>query len=591
MTTSAGTQPDTRPTSVTPAPRWYFWAGALLLAAGIATVFGTALRGEFLIWDDNINIFENPYLGGLSWERVRWAWTDIAQSFRFMPLGWMGYSAVFSAGGLDPAYFHAATLGMHLVNAVLLLVVLRLQLRITHPAVDAGWRELGAWLAAALWALHPLRVEVVAWALTLTYELAWCGLLLAWGCLLKFWVTERNGWIVATWASYTASLLAYPVGVSAWLAFLVLGWLLLRRGSGYAPAGWRIKLFSLAIPGALVTAMALWIRWHAAGFWAGSSGGNAMTLLERGAQTAYAWGYYLWRPWYPVNVAPIYGTLLQIDPMAGRFIVSGLLVAAGTLLGWLGRHRWPGFTAWWFATAALALPVMGLTEHPFFTSDRFTGLPSLALAAAVAGAWAQVNGRTGRWFHAAAATAWLAVLVGWSARQVPRWNNTTSLFGYVATITADPAVLAECHLRQALVAEADGKYAEARREMEQGLALEPYRRTLLALSGRLAAPPGVPQAASTQMELASFALSRNDAGAAEAHLRRAIQHAPRLREPRIRLGLLLLARHEPREAMGHFLWVDGSGAAGLDRQFLSAAAAAADEAGEAPLAQAVRRRL
>ena len=592
MKAAASKKPGHRP-SVRPALNgWIPRLGFLLLVAGVLAVFWGVLSGEFLIWDDNTSIYENPYLGGLNWARVQWAFQDWTQSNRFMPLTWLGFSAIFSLGGLDPAKFHAAPLLLHAVNGVLLFGVLRRQLRMVHPATDPGWREWGAWFATGLWLFHPLRVEVVAWALTLTYELAWCGLLLAWGCLLRARATGRMGWLWAAAAAYTASLLAYPVGISAWLAFLILGTWLAAHAAGPVIPRWRTKLLLLAIPGLLVTGLTLWFRWHGAGIWIASSDLNRFGPLDRAAQAVYVWAYYLWRPWLPADVAPIYGTLLRVEPLAGRFLVSGGLVAAGCLLAWWGRNKWPGLGAWWWATAALLLPVMGLTEHPFFTSDRYAGLPGLALAVLLAEGWSRVSGRRWRWWLGGITGGLLAGCVIMTARQVPRWNNTGRLFSYVATITRDPMVLAECHLRQALVAEADGDYATARQETRQGLALAPYQRTLLGLAARLAAPPPpVPPAAATQVELARFALSRNDPATTEAHFLRAVRLGPQLREPRLRLALLLLAQGATRDALAHFQWVRGSGAVDLDRRFLAEMETVATRQGDACLARAVRRQL
>jgi uncharacterized membrane protein/tetratricopeptide (TPR) repeat protein len=568
---------------------WLVWSGAGLLAVAVVTVFGPALRGEFLIWDDNNAIFENPHLGGLSWARAVWAFGDSSQTLRYMPLGWLGYSLVFSVGGLVPTTYHATALLVHAANALLLFAALRKLLQLAAPDGNPRWRDLGALFAAAFWALHPLRVEVVAWALTLAYELAWCALLIAFGAFLIWWETRRTHWMVATAVSYAISLLTYPVGLTAWLAFLLLGAWLAR---GAAVQRWRTFLLALAIPSVLAGSLLLWIRWHVTGPWQPPTNLEQFGLGERLAQAAYSWAYYLWRPWYPVDVAPIYGSLLRIDPLAGRFLLSGLVVAAGSVAAWMGRGRWPGFSAGWWAIAAVSLPVMGLTEHPFFTSDRFTGLPGIVLSVMLAFAWVQLRRPIGRWFIAGAGAA---VIVGWmtiSAQQVPRWHDTTRLFGYVASITPDPMVQAECHLRRGLVAEAAGRHAEARRECDLGLASAPNQRNLRALARRLDDPaPPMPRAVGTQLELTRYALDEGDFWAAEAHLQRAVQLAPRAREPHIRLALLLLEQGEPREALRHFLWVSGSGSKNLDRRFLQELETVAGKCRDPGLAQAARRRL
>src|ERR1019366_4428977 len=103
-------------------------------------------------------------------------------------------------------------------------------------------------------------------------------------------------------------------------------------------------------------------------------------------------------------------------------------------------------------------------------------------------AWSQVSRPIGRWIIAGAGGAILAAWVMISAQQVPRWHDTTRLFNYVASVTQDPMVQAECHLRHGLVAEAAGHYAEARQECDLGLASAPNQRNLRALARRLDDP-------------------------------------------------------------------------------------------------------
>jgi tetratricopeptide (TPR) repeat protein len=161
----------------------------------------------------------------------------------------------------------------------------------------------------------------------------------------------------------------------------------------------------------------------------------------------------------------------------------------------------------------------------------------------------------------------------------------------VAGVTRDPIVLAACHLRQALVAEAAGRYAEAKRECDLGLSLDPGEGNLRALAGRLQAPELTAPALTVQLALGRQALSEGDIGTAEAHLRRAVRLDETAREPRVRLAMLLLGEDEPREALRHFLWVWGSGSSELDRRFLEELERMARKCQDPALTAAARRRL
>ncbi|MDB6094649.1 MAG: hypothetical protein JWM32_2211 [Verrucomicrobia bacterium] len=566
------------------------WIGAGLLLLLVGLLYWPALDGDFLTWDDNTSIYENAYLGGLNGSRIEWAFTDTTQSLRYMPLSWLAYSAIFELGGLNPWYYHAANVAVHLANAVLLYFALRRILRFVRPDAEARWSEIGAWFAAAIWAAHPLRVEVVAWALPLTYALTWCALLVTLHFCLAALSSGRRIWKIATVVAYTIALLIYPIGISAWLAFAVLAAWLARKSTPDAPARQWKWIFVLAVPAIASAGLAVWIRWHGAGHWNPPLTLAQFGVAQRAAQAAYAWAYYVGSPFRVIGASPIYGSLLEVNPMGARFVFAGVVVVAGSAVAWTIRRRSGGFGAWWLATLALALPALGLTEHPFFTSDRYTGLIGIVFAIGMIGAWAGVASARIQRVIALVACAALVGCALLAERQIGFWRSTETLFRHVAETAQHPTVLAEAHFRLGTVAEDAGSYDVAKKEAVTGLALDPSHRNLKMLLERVSLPPPpIRRAANTQLELARFALQLGDTWTAQAHFRRAVALDPGAIEPRVRLALLLVGTGEPREALAHFSWAERRKHDGTNALFYTSLEESARRRGDTALAEAARR--
>src|SRR5687768_1197860 len=127
---------------------------ALLLAAVTFFVFYPVTRNDFVNYDDPDYITSNRHVReGLSWDNIGWAFST-GHAGNYHPLTWISLMADSSLWGMSPRGFHTTNLVLHAMSCALLLVVLR-------TATGSTWRSA---LAAGIFALHPLRVESVAWA-------------------------------------------------------------------------------------------------------------------------------------------------------------------------------------------------------------------------------------------------------------------------------------------------------------------------------------------------------------------------------------------------------------------------------------------
>jgi hypothetical protein len=150
------------------ASRWQVAVAMLIVAAVTFVCFLPALDGGFLNWDDETNFLENPAYRGLSWSHLHWMFFESHRTVRvgnYQPLTWVSHAIDHALFGMDPHGYHVVNVLLHAVNAALVLALFLLVLARARPrAGRPSWARVGAAGAGALFfALHPLRVESVAW--------------------------------------------------------------------------------------------------------------------------------------------------------------------------------------------------------------------------------------------------------------------------------------------------------------------------------------------------------------------------------------------------------------------------------------------
>src|SRR6266567_5997616 len=157
-------------------PKRHAFDWAIPAAVALATVaaFLPVLRNGFVVWDDARNFVENPHFRGLGLEQLRWMWTTFHMG-HYVPLSWMTLGLDYELWGMNPTGYHLTSLLLHAANAVVVYFIARWVLEQTAAPqwgqTPFEWSltpfapfALVAAIAALLFALHPLRVESVAWA-------------------------------------------------------------------------------------------------------------------------------------------------------------------------------------------------------------------------------------------------------------------------------------------------------------------------------------------------------------------------------------------------------------------------------------------
>ncbi|HEY4990115.1 MAG TPA: hypothetical protein VII09_09925, partial [Opitutaceae bacterium] len=329
----------------------------LILAAVAWTVREIPGFGYLPLVDDDVNIFFNPHLGAPGASTLLWMATDSSYVHRYMPLGWLGFSVVFSLSGLDPAGYHLAGLAFHALNAVLLFFILEQLLLRFAAAVPVRDRIVGAGLASLLWALHPLRVETTAWCSGLLYAQAgFFALAFVWARLAELRARSegrnRNGawYFVAGWASFAASVLTYPVALFLPFAVAIVDHAWTGADSEAERRSRRAVRLEMVALG-LTSLGALLLTAHARGTVV-TSWGRTPTLAEfgilsRALQASYVASMYLWRTFWPVDVNWLPRTLFdaEIPGGVGWIALATIALVTGAALKFWKRA--PVFAACW----------------------------------------------------------------------------------------------------------------------------------------------------------------------------------------------------------------------------------------------------
>lgn len=525
-----------------PTARWF-----LLLFLGVCVVFHPALRGEFLAWDDDVVIVHNPHLRGLTWTNIRWAFTS-NELLRFRPLECLTWATLYQIFGLNPVAFHLANLLVHAANAGLVFLLIRRLLQRAVSAVPARTETdltLPAGLAAAVWAVHPLRVETTAWAVTLGHNLALLFLLLALLSWLRAVTSDANRrfyWLAV--AAFAASLLSFPTALGALVVWVVLDVYPLRRLSPnprnwLAPSTRRIWLEK--IPFLLLTLFAAWVNLrillaHPTAQMAPASDGAGW--LSSLMQAFFVWGYYLWKPLVPFSLTPLPTHLVDVHPAAPRFLASAALVIGWSIGAWALRHRWPAMLAVWVCHLGLLAPFLGLTERPHYATDRYGLLTGIGWAVLLGAGFVTLGTRAaGRRGIGVAAVVLLAGL-GWlSYRQTFVWQNSLTLFEHIlAHLPEDPKLNRH---RSAIYL----RLGRAHLEREQ------WTEAAAAAGSALRLVPNYPEA---HWVLGEARARVGDTAAAEASLVAALRLRPDWVEEFLRRGRAWMQRGEPQHAITYF---------------------------------------
>jgi protein O-mannosyl-transferase len=417
----------------------------LLLALATIALYNPATRAPFLNFDDVEYVTDNPEVrAGLTWNTVVWAFHTTKLS-NWHPVTWLSHALDCQLFGLNPAGPHLVNVLLHAANALLLFLIL-------ESATGLAWRSLAV---AALFALHPINVESVAWISERKNVLSMFFFLLA---LAAYgWYVRRPGIgrYLAVTLAFAMGLMTKPQVITFPFALLLLDyWPLCRIGRPVADCGvgtrtadsnsrhvrvWNLVLeklpwIALSVASALITMkvqadatqakLPLWIHL-----------GNA----------ALAYVKYLGKAFWPLNLAPVYPhPELTINITAAA--LSALAMVAVTILAVIFRHRRPFFVGWFWFLGTL-VPMIGLVQVGVQAmADRYAYIPMLGIFVIVC--WAAAD--AAKLSHVprpalAAVSAAILITLGFALhRQVGFWTDNLTLWTHTLNITDGNYIAEDC---------------------------------------------------------------------------------------------------------------------------------------------------
>ncbi|HWR97913.1 MAG TPA: tetratricopeptide repeat protein [Candidatus Methanoperedens sp.] len=412
---------------------------ALLLVLAVAAIYGQTYRHGFIAYDDDSYIYDvREVTGGLTLNGLRWAFGYHAGNWH--PLTWLSHMLDVQLFGVRPGRHHLVGAGLHALNAVLLAGVLT-------AATGAFWRSVAV---AALFALHPLRVESVAWASERKDVLSSLfGLLSLWA-YVGYARRPGIGRYLAAAGCFVLGLMAKPMRVTLPFVLLLLDWWPLGRL--YRPAApvarkagaepqrpWlrplleKIPLVALTLAASIKTMQAQ------------TTGVLPIVhpdLLMRVKNAAYSyWAYlgtFFW-PFPPVHLAFLYPYPREGISLATAVAAAAMLVVVTALVVWHAR-RLPFLATGWFWYVGTLVPVIGLVQvGGQARSDRYTYLTTTGFAIALVWLVDRYWPRRPLARRALAALFLVALVgLGWAAwAYTGRWKNSLTLFKYTVDVTKD----------------------------------------------------------------------------------------------------------------------------------------------------------
>ena len=486
----------------------------LLLAATTFLVYSQLGEHDFINLDDPQYVLENPPVqAGLSAEGVLWALTSTT-AHNWHPLTWLSHMLDCELHGLNPTGHHLTSLLFHIANTLLLFAALR---RMT----GALWRSA---LVAALFALHPLHVESVAWVAERKDVLS------GFFWMLTLWAYARYAERPGSKRRYLVVALCLSLGLMAKATLVTLPFVLLLLD--FWPLGrfrsdgseeqldrsrcWpllreKLPLLVLALAASVVTLVVQ-----------AQSGAvrdlEALPLDVRIGNAFVAYVAYLVKTVWPVGLSIFYphpGTEISLTrAFSAAVFLSGISV----LVLRAARSR-PYLPVGWFWYLGTLVPVIGLVQvGQQAMADRYTYLPLIGIFLMLAwGApelWQRYRLRSA-WL-ATASTLLLGALAVCSWVQVGHWRNSVTLFEHATRVTSDNA-LAHLNLAKLLVWE--GRDESALRNFNEAIRIDPAGVTAHYHLASLLARQGRAEEARRHYAMALWNTAEIDSGAGHSELR------------------------------------------------------------------------
>ena len=403
---------------------------ALVLILATFLVYGRMLGHQFVNIDDPVYVSQNPYVAsGLTGKGVKWAFTTTRAEF-WQPLTWLSYMVDTQLFGLRPAGYLFTNLLLHILNALLVFLIFKRMTAAVWP---------GAFVAA-LFALHPLHVESVAWIAErkdVLSALFWMLTIYAY-----LYYTDNPGYktYLAVCLFFILGLMAKPMLVTLPCVLLLLDYWPLGRAKSEGKAGISLSV-ALEMIREKLPLFAIATGFSIIAFLAQKSGGGIgsvdhFSLADRIYNALISYSGYLWKIIWPQKLAAFY-------PFPEHFAIwqvtgAAVLLAGITILALRTAGRHPFFIVGWLWYLGTLVPVIGLIKiGDFAMADRYMYIPligpSIIIAWGVPAVFARISLKP--YLLTAAAAVILTVFSFITYKQVRVWTDSFTLLKHALQVT------------------------------------------------------------------------------------------------------------------------------------------------------------
>ena len=537
------------------------------LATLVLVVYRQVVLCDFVHFDDIKYVVDNSRVnGGMTAGNIRWAFSGHHLGY-WTPLAWMSHMLDVAMFGMAPGLHHLTNLLLHAASSVLLLLGLK---RLSGNL----WASA---LTAALFAVHPMNVESVAWVAERKNVLSTFFWMLTVFTYAGYCMRPRAGRYLATLAAFALGLLAKPMLVTLPFVLLLLDYWPLGRltpaGAGPClPGGvcFGARLGGPQLRRALLEKIPFLILAAASIVLSLSTVDRVITseavpLGLRLANALVSYVHYIGRMVWPADLAVFYPfpQAIPVWQIIGAVCLLGAITVA-VLASGMGR---PYLAVGWFWFLGTLVPVIGLVQWDLWpaAADRFAYVPLVGLF--MIGAWGITDIAAGpRKVRFAAISAAILMLAGLSVqayRQVPTWRSSRSLFGHALRVTERNWV---AHNNLGIALADDGRPDEAVVQYRLALEINPGNALLqcnlgLALAAQEHHEPAAaafrqalridPRFAAARVNLGNVLLASGRPQQAKEHYEAALSIDPDSAEAHYNMGSLLRCHGYPREALGH----------------------------------------
>ena len=427
----------------------------IFLAIGTAVVYSRVRGAEFVNYDDQNYVVQNAHVqAGLTWKTFAWA-LQSTEWDNWHPLTWLSHALDCQLYGLDPAGHHITNVLLHIFNVLLLFLLL------TRGTAAPG----RSFLVAALFALHPLNVESVAWVAERKNVLSTLFFLLAIGAYGWYAMKPNLRRYLLVASLFVLGLAAKPMVITLPFVLLLLDYWPLRRTEkpsqpvppgtrgrkkpqartsvlvsspalSFAPAPWsrllleKVPLLMLCGGSAVITVLA-------------QRSGGAVRSLEafsfwvRLQNALYAYAMYVWKAFWPTRLAVLYPhpgptlTALQLE-------LAAIFLIAICILVWRQRLSQPYLVTGWLWYLGTLVPVIGLIQvGQQAMADRYAYVPLIGIFVMLV--WGVTDWADSKKINLPARAAAAAIiLTGLSIltwRQIGYWQDSDALWAHAAALT------------------------------------------------------------------------------------------------------------------------------------------------------------